>query len=164
MFRKPKTEFQEIAKRWDNRIGMQISPDAQKRAEALKTLFELVSSSAAAINHRKASRLSEKGVNYFSDMLRGAFLIGYDYGKNYSTDIDALVKLDDFPVDVDVPIKEITQPLVDVAIQLVELAHSPGRVTLLAENKESVKKDMVGSIFTVAADYFFDGVRYAIKN
>lgn len=161
MFWKKKSAFQEIAERLDKHVEMHISNSTQKSAEALKNGIVMIAQSAGSVNYRRAEKLSKNGATHFSDMIRGAYLIGYDYKKRYKSDLKVLEKLNDFPPEVDEHITEITQPLVDTVVELVEISHSPGRLVLFEENKDEVKKGLVGGIFTVAAEYFFEGVKQA---
>lgn len=163
MFWKKKTTFQIIADRLDSYVEMHIPDDVQSSAQALQNAIIGIAQSASMINNARATKLSEKGAIYFSDMLRGAYLIGYDFGQKHHPDLNTLTKINDFPPEVDEPIKEITQPLINVVLELIDISHAPGRITLLREDKERVKRDLVDGIFIVTTEYFFEGVKQAIN-
>lgn len=127
---------------------------------ALVDLFRILAQSAACIDYKKTIKLSKRAAPILEKMIMRAYTLGFFYANEPSIDdIEEVEAMDGFPEADRKAVADAMKPLMEIALEMIEISHCPGRIIFFPENKMSVQQDTSKGIAKVAKEYYLAGMR-----
>jgi len=140
-----KKPIEKLIDKWKNEIDALIFYDEDTNIiiKAFLGMLDGIWESAMMVKPNETRSYFQKYKESLDLLIKGSFAIGLEFGDREKLSIEDAGKMRQLST-------EVTLPIISISMEIIEISHCPGRIVLLPEDKESVKKSTEEGIKKVA--------------